>query len=245
MAEDQSRYAGGAIGLFPTFFMAGFECSTFRWKDGERKDYVSITGHDRHLEADYAALTDQVASALTAVASATEPAARLAIVEKARKTLADWPRTHYNYREAEIRPMLGMLDEIVGELRAIAGGGRFDLALVARTDAPVKREPLALEAPRKARGLLRLGVVDDVDAQARAVLERLDDRPRDVRVRRDVEDDPIRGAAAAVAAGERESRRERCKRDNCRHGAREKDSTSHGNLLMHSFFSLQLIRGLF
>ena len=28
------------VGIFPTFFMAGFECSTFVWKDGERKDYV-------------------------------------------------------------------------------------------------------------------------------------------------------------------------------------------------------------
>ena len=93
-------------------------------------------------ESDYAALTDQVAAALTEVASATDPAARLAIVEKARRTLADWPRTHYNYREAEIRPMLGMLDEIVAELRAIAGGGQFDLALVARTDTSADREPL-------------------------------------------------------------------------------------------------------
>jgi beta-glucosidase/6-phospho-beta-glucosidase/beta-galactosidase len=41
--------------IFPTFFMAGFECSTFVWQDGERKDYVAATGHDRHLEPDYSA----------------------------------------------------------------------------------------------------------------------------------------------------------------------------------------------
>jgi hypothetical protein len=40
-------------GPFPTFFMGGFECSTFLWKDGQRKDYVVLTGHDRHLEDDY------------------------------------------------------------------------------------------------------------------------------------------------------------------------------------------------
>lgn len=40
-------------GIFRTFFMAGFECSTFVWKDGERKDFVAKTGHDTHLEADY------------------------------------------------------------------------------------------------------------------------------------------------------------------------------------------------
>ncbi len=44
--------------IFPTFFMAGFECSTFVWKDGQRKDYVAATGHDRHLQADLAAAMD-------------------------------------------------------------------------------------------------------------------------------------------------------------------------------------------
>lgn len=44
--------------IFPTFFMTGFECSTFVWKDRERKDYVAATGHDRHLAADYAAAMD-------------------------------------------------------------------------------------------------------------------------------------------------------------------------------------------
>ena len=38
--------------LFPTFFMAGFECSTFLWKDGQRKAYIALTGHDRYLEED-------------------------------------------------------------------------------------------------------------------------------------------------------------------------------------------------
>ena len=44
--------------IFPTFFMAGFECSTFVWKDGKRKDYVAITGHDQHLEDDYDRVMD-------------------------------------------------------------------------------------------------------------------------------------------------------------------------------------------
>jgi beta-glucosidase/6-phospho-beta-glucosidase/beta-galactosidase len=44
--------------LFSTFFMAGFECSTFVWKDKQRKDFVALTGHDKHLEADYEGLMD-------------------------------------------------------------------------------------------------------------------------------------------------------------------------------------------
>jgi hypothetical protein len=42
--------------LFPTFFLSGFECSTFRWRDGKRRDLVAETGHDRHVFEDYALL---------------------------------------------------------------------------------------------------------------------------------------------------------------------------------------------
>jgi len=38
---------------FPTFFMSGFECSTFVWKDRKRRDYVALTAHDRRLREDY------------------------------------------------------------------------------------------------------------------------------------------------------------------------------------------------
>src|SRR6478672_7629209 len=53
---DQQTDRSGAI--FPTFFMTGFECSTFVWQDHQRKDYVKATGHDAHLERDYAAAMD-------------------------------------------------------------------------------------------------------------------------------------------------------------------------------------------
>jgi hypothetical protein len=95
-----------------------------------------------NAEADYSALTGQVAAALAAVAGTADQTQRLAIIEKARRTLAAWPAAHFNYREDEIRPMLGMLDEIVAELRAQAGVDQFALAFVARSEAPVVREPL-------------------------------------------------------------------------------------------------------
>ena len=49
---------GSRDAIFPTFFMTGFECSTFVWKDRQRKDYVAATGHDRHLRDDFAAAMD-------------------------------------------------------------------------------------------------------------------------------------------------------------------------------------------
>ena len=41
--------------LLPTFFGAGFECSTHRRADGQRLDLVAATAHSRFAEADYRA----------------------------------------------------------------------------------------------------------------------------------------------------------------------------------------------
>lgn len=43
-------------GLFPTFFLSGFECSTFRWKDRGRRDLVAETQHLDHAREDYGIL---------------------------------------------------------------------------------------------------------------------------------------------------------------------------------------------
>ena len=40
-------------GIFPTFFISGFECSTFLWKDRGRRDLVAETQHREHARADY------------------------------------------------------------------------------------------------------------------------------------------------------------------------------------------------
>jgi beta-glucosidase/6-phospho-beta-glucosidase/beta-galactosidase len=38
---------------FDSFFMAGFECSSHRRRDGVRLDLIRATGHDRHVLSDY------------------------------------------------------------------------------------------------------------------------------------------------------------------------------------------------
>jgi len=43
-------------GLFPTFFLSGFECSTFWWKDVGRRDLADETHHLAHADEDYAML---------------------------------------------------------------------------------------------------------------------------------------------------------------------------------------------
>ena len=42
--------------IFPTFFLSGFECSTFDWKDQGRRDLCAETRHLEHAQEDYAFL---------------------------------------------------------------------------------------------------------------------------------------------------------------------------------------------
>jgi beta-glucosidase/6-phospho-beta-glucosidase/beta-galactosidase len=44
-------------GIFPTFFLSGFECSTFCWKDQGRRDLVDETQHREHAAEDYDVLS--------------------------------------------------------------------------------------------------------------------------------------------------------------------------------------------
>ena len=72
-------------------------------------------------EADFARLSDEVARTLNAIASMKDPAERLAHAETARRTLSSWPGAHFGYRAVEVREILGMLDEVIIDLRSAAG----------------------------------------------------------------------------------------------------------------------------
>ena len=52
---ERLRYDGMDLrpGIFPTFFLSGFECSTFCWKDQGRRNLTDETRHRQHAEDDY------------------------------------------------------------------------------------------------------------------------------------------------------------------------------------------------
>ena len=67
---------------------------TTRYADSARASrYIST-----RAEQDYATLTDEVAQALEDISKVDDAPQRLAIVERARKLLAEWPGRHYNYK---------------------------------------------------------------------------------------------------------------------------------------------------
>lgn len=104
-----------------------------------------------HAETQYAELTAELSEALNDVVLTSDSQERLAIIERARETLAEWPGNHYNYKKEEIRQMLGILDEALADLRASAGVDEFDLSFVTSVGPePPREELLPRPTPKEA-----------------------------------------------------------------------------------------------
>ena len=90
-------------------------------------------------DIDFTAFSSEVAKVLNDVAKVEDKASRLRMAERARQKLADWPAAHYGYRNTEVRDALGVLDEVIAQLRVAAGITSFDLSLSA--SAPLTEPP--------------------------------------------------------------------------------------------------------
>ncbi|MCU1381508.1 MAG: hypothetical protein JWL71_205 [Acidobacteria bacterium] len=128
----------------PPLHLVSLPASRVDWERTSRYAATARASHyiETQAENDYAALSNDVASTLNEVALTAEASQRLAIVQRARQTLADWPQSHFNYRAAEVRQLLGMLDEAIADLQASRTPGRFALTLSAFSDPPAIVEPL-------------------------------------------------------------------------------------------------------
>lgn len=152
--------------------------ATSKYADSARFGHSMATG----AEADYAALTGEVASVLNSIIFAKDPQRRLDLAMDARRRLASWPRDHFGYCSDDARQVLGLLDEAISELRAAASETAFSLDLVAAA-APLKPMPALLD-PTPAESIaqaLAVAKVTDVAADRvsllRAVVAAID-KPR-------------------------------------------------------------------
>ncbi len=102
-------------------------------------------------ETDFALLTGQVSAALGDISRTADPKRRVAMAEEARHNLAAWPAANYGYRASDVAQLVGMLDDVVAEMRVAAGETQFDLSLVATSTPP---PPVPLLPPPDARASL-------------------------------------------------------------------------------------------
>lgn len=143
---------------------------------GRTNAYAETVRANRYLatraETDYAALTADVALTLDRVSATESVAVRLDLVERARRTLAEWPATHFNYKREDVQQMLGILDEVIATLRAAAGSSSFDFSLVASAPSPEPAVPL-LPAPtpqETIQSTLIAATVTDISAERMSLL---------------------------------------------------------------------------
>jgi hypothetical protein len=97
---------------------------------------------DTRGEEDFRVLSNEVAVALNDIALSTNRQQALVLAEGVRRMVADWPRSHYGYRQDDVREIVSVLDQAISTLRASAGATSFELALVALSEAP-PLEPVA------------------------------------------------------------------------------------------------------
>jgi hypothetical protein len=142
----------------PHLHVVTLPSSEIDWTRTDR--YAAAARYQRYAETrgedDFQLLSSDIARVLNEVAYATDKDAALTRAEEARKTLADWPATHYGYRERDVREVVSLLDEAISDLRASAGRNDFNLALVA-TPEETGYEPL-LGMP---------GIAEQIDATFR------------------------------------------------------------------------------
>jgi hypothetical protein len=115
--------------------------------DWPRTDkYSASARYQRYAETrgeeDFRILSNEVALALNDIALSPNRQQAMALAEQVRRTVADWPRTHFGYRQNDVREIISVLDQAISSLRAAAGSTSFELSLVAMADAP-ELEPVA------------------------------------------------------------------------------------------------------
>src|SRR6266850_2401413 len=106
-------------GTPPTLHLTSLAADRIDWPRTERYAISARAGRyvETQAENDYAELSNQIALTLNEVGQAGDPSVRIALVERARRTLVAWPAEHFNYREPDVRQLVTMLDVAIADLR--------------------------------------------------------------------------------------------------------------------------------
>jgi hypothetical protein len=123
---------------------------TVDWDRTEQYTHAVRAKHYAETQGpnDFARLANRVTEALNDIRLTRDPARQIAMAEEARTNLARWPFDNYGYGADEIGPLVGMLDDVLAEMRA-AAGQPIELSLAATT---MPTPPVPLLPPPDLRG---------------------------------------------------------------------------------------------
>ena len=108
--------------------------TTERYADAARgARYAETRG-----EADFNAMSADVARVLNDVAFTDHPERQLRVTREARQRLIKWTEANHGYRADDIAEVVALLDEAIAGLGAVAGEGGISLSLVATTERPAR-----------------------------------------------------------------------------------------------------------
>ena len=135
---------------------------TLRYTQSMRASHYAAT----RGEADYAALTAEVARVLDQLTAISDAGRRLTLAEGARRELLAWSETHFHYRLDDIRELAQLFDDVITELRIAAGRPGFAFELVPR---PTPYEALLPEPTPRESAALALAAARTADIGAERV----------------------------------------------------------------------------
>ena len=128
----------------PRIHVTSVKASLVDWPRTDR--YAASARYQRYAETrgeeDFRILSNEVALALNDIALSTNRQQALMLAENVRRTVSDWPRMHYGYRQNDVREIVSILDQAISTLRASQGATAFELSLVAMAESP-ELEPVA------------------------------------------------------------------------------------------------------
>lgn len=147
---------------------------TARYAKAVRAAYFAATTG----EAEYQAMTSDIASTLDALPAISDPALRLQLAEEARQRLATWSADHYDYHAADVQQVLAQFDGVIGQLRGGTGNARIAMDLVAGATEARREAVLPPPTLRESieAALQTVAVADDIatrEAILRTVVDTL------------------------------------------------------------------------
>ncbi len=141
---------------------------TSRYADAMRAAFYAAT----RGEAEYSEMTAALSRDLEQLAKIQDRKQQLAVADQLRLGLVAWPRSHFFYRANDIEKLVGLVGDVINELKVAVGEKTFALELTAGPPTP-RREPLMV-APRLRESItlsLSASSVADIGEERLAILK--------------------------------------------------------------------------